>query len=382
MRIRSCLVLLAGLFAAALLMTDFHFVGAFWDTRTYADAMHRWSIGADPYHQRGNLFVYPPIFLIVANLIRNAMPGWLRWPAYAVCYISAFCLTAIVMVRGVARQRWMGIALGTSLLIAAPDLIGVGALLSGNISLLCYALAIPLALWGLRTTRWAYFYVAIFLVAQIKITFLILLMIPPLTSSGQYRKCLVCAASVLTSYWAQREAMPSLFGHFVEALNRQTYAGSIEDDGLSLFHFARRLNEHFHGPGYAPVLAQLMFTAGVFGCLLVLKSRKHLAAENTWLCLVFLAAILCNPRMKEYDLIIAVLPAYALLATATSQFQSLATILVILIPSPLLLVVHPMIAVTLLWIAAFCGGYMHLWHSKGVNEAGRSPEQILPAFRT
>lgn len=341
--------------------------GLFWDAHIYSAAFAKYAAGADPYGSvtnnssfGRNLFVYPPVTLLAGNWIRQLIPETLRWFTYISLYVLSIALLLVVLVRHFARSEWMSVPLAIVLLVCAPDLAGADALLSGNLSMPCYAMVLAAAVPGIRRGRWSYFYAIVILIAAIKVSFLLLLMLPLLAGRRQLVASITCAGIVFSTYGAQWMFARTAFQQFLLSLRQQTYVGF--DDGYSVFHYARVLNYNLHlGTPYTPFVAELVVTAIVFAALLYLRRMLADPPEGPWLAIILLAIVLLNPRMKVYDAAVGALPAFALLGYSLRTLPSLCAVIAVLLPTPFLVAACDFHAAeVLLWAAAFVGGYTAL----------------------
>jgi hypothetical protein len=339
----------------------------FWDAHTYAAALRKYAAGGDPYNSGAgqNLFVYPPITLLAGRWLLDLFPAGLLWFAYLSLYILSVVVLLVTIVRHYVRQRWMDISLGAVLLLGTPNLAGADAILSGNISLLCYSAAFLGAIPGIRQGRWMFLYVAVAVIATIKVTFLLLLMLPLFLGRRQLFACAGCTSIVAGVYGAQWIFARAASQQFLLALQRQAYTGF--DDGYSVFHYARVLNTELHvGPAFLPFAAEVIFVAVIFVALILLRRRLLDTLDGVWLSLVLLAVVLCNPRMKVYDAAVGALPAFALLVYGLRTLPSLWIMVAVLLPAIGLTALYDLQgAEVLLWAAAFLGAYTALWQLRG-----------------
>lgn len=341
--------------------------GLFWDAHIYSAAFAKYASGANPYRSitnnssfGQNLFVYPPVILLAGNWIRQLIPESLRWFTYVLFYVLSIALLLVVLVRYFARSPWMGVPVAILLLVCAPDLAGADALLSGNLSVPCYAIALAAAIPGIRRGRWSYLYAIVIVIAGIKVSFLLLLMLPLLAGRRQLVACIACAGIVFGTYGAQWMFARTAFRQFLLSLRQQAYLGF--DDGYSVFHYARALNYNLQlGPAYTPFVAELVVTAIVFAALLYLRRILVDPPQGSWLAILLLAIVLLNPRMKVYDAAVGALPAFALLGYSLRTLPSLCAAIAVLLPTPFLVAAYDFHAAeVLLWAAAFVGGYTAL----------------------
>lgn len=375
---RSPLFLVAAYCVALALLCAHGYVRSFlwhsifWDAHIYAAALRKYVAGGDPYNSGPgqNLFVYPPITLLAGRWLLNLFPAGLLWFAYLSLYLLSVVVLLITMVRCYVRQRWMDISLGAVLLICTPNLGGADAILSGNLSMPCYSIALLGAIPGIRQGRWRFLYVAVAVIATIKVTFLLLLMLPLFVGRRQILACVGCTSIVAGVYGAQWVFARGAFQQFLLALQRQAYTGF--DDGYSVFHYVRILNEELRiGPAFVPFAAEVVFVAAILVALVLLRRRLVDAAAGVWLSLVLLAVVLCNPRMKVYDTAVGALPAFGLLIYGLRTLPSLWIMVATLLPAMWLTACFDLHgAEVLLWAGAFLGGYAALWQLHG-SEAGQ-----------
>ena len=345
------------LFAA---IGNWKYFGGFWDARIYRAAVNGYLHGVNPYALMPgmDLFLYPPVFLGAALALSKVLPSFIPgWSIYIAAYVAAVLGIWFCVAWAYLRKGWMGFFAATACLALAPNAAPIVAVLTGNFSVLCYGALLLAALAGLRRRQWLPFYAVLLCCALVKPPFLLMLALPLFIGRKQLARVVATSGVVVVGYAAQRALFPQLFAGFRTALIRGSVAGG--DIGYSVFGLVFKAIER-HGSrlvalAYVAHLACVIVAAAV---LLLIRKRCHPDAWNRdWLSLLLVAIVLANPRMKDYDVIIAIVPAAWLLWRARQSAPALAAMIVCLLPVPLVSVVgHTTVAEFLLLLAAFCSG--------------------------
>jgi hypothetical protein len=299
-----------------------------WDVRIYLQGVDSVRAGHDPYadaiavqrtyHDHRELlpaamttpfsYVYSPITLPVLRFVATH-PLWLS----GVLYWSLYAL-------GVFAQIWAGFQLADStearvflfcLPAAAffPGLLASDILWSGNVAFILYGAALFCAVLGWRRNRWTWFYLAVIAASCVKAPLLSLLVIPPLSAPRQWLRATAAAAIGLALFAAQPLLWPSLFKHYLQAVELQFSFN--RDFGSSPAGIVSGILFDHHLP-YSPAgyLFYLAYVLPIFA-LMVWLSREYLRGRFTiqqWAPVLLVGVLLLNPRILEYDEIMVAIP--------------------------------------------------------------------------
>jgi hypothetical protein len=272
------------------------------DAHVYRSAVATWLGGKTPYHFNSTVnFLYPPVFLLALAAIRRAIVFHGFWPLYLTLHVCATLLLPWLLFRYFLQKRAWTLFGFYFLFFAAPGFLGILALWFGNIACICWAAMLAAAIYGLERNRWLLFYIAVFVCASIKITFLPVLLLPCLCGERQFLKSILCAASALAGLEAQALMFPSLFAQFREILALETTnMGDVGKGAFGIFfHLLHPL--HVHGL-VLPVAGYLIVVLLVLGMLLRLKHIYGDRQPDSWPALVLLGVLFIIPRVQFYDL--------------------------------------------------------------------------------
>jgi hypothetical protein len=302
-----------GLFVAiptALIANMYRGAAVFWDAHIYASAIRTSLSGGDPYALTNYLnFVYPPIFLRTAVLLSHLFPFHSGWYLYLALNSAAVLVIPIILSKFYLRSAWLTPPVAVGIFLFHPLLTAEIALLSGNISSLCYAVILAAGVPGLRRNRWLLFYVAVACASLIKLPFLALLLLPLFVGHRQTAFSLITAAAVLLEMFFEALLLPAQYKAFLQAVVAQVVIRKDAGFGFlpHLMHVAQHLpalQENFAW------LAHLTLTLGlVLGLWLLKKRRDTTLPEGVWIATILIVAILANPRILTYDADVAILPA-------------------------------------------------------------------------
>ena len=304
-----------------------HFDQPAWDFAIYLNAVHALHAGHDPYadaiaiqrlfhsqlafHPNATppySYVYSPMTLPVVRLF-GSLPLWLSAGGYWLLYVV-----------GVLTQTWFGMQAPDAserrffvylapVAFFFPGFLACDNVLSGNIAYIFYGLILATAVLGWRRNTWRWFYLAILAASCFKAPLLSLVIIPVLSARRQWFATCVTAVSGLALFAMQPLIWPTLFKHYLEAVELQFSFN--RDFGCSPAGlFSGVLWDH-HIP-YSPgsLIFFLCYAIPVFATLLYL-SRQFLAGAFTlkqWMPVLLLGVILLNPRLIEYDVAPLALP--------------------------------------------------------------------------
>ncbi len=299
-----------------------------WDVRIYLEGVQSVRAGHDPYadaiavqrafHDHRELlpadmttpfsYVYSPVTLPVLRFVATH-PLWLS----AIFYWSLYLL-------GVFAQIWAGFQLADAtesrvflffLPVAAffPGLLASDILWSGNVAFILYGAALFCAVIGWRRHNWTWFYLAVLAASCVKAPLLSLLVIPPLSAPRQWLRATVAAAVGLALFAAQPLFWPSLFKHYLEAVELQfSYNRDFGSSPAGIF--SGMLFDHHLPYSPASYFFYLAYVLPVFA-LMVWLSRQYLRGRFTlqrWAPVLLVGVLLLNPRILEYDEIMVALP--------------------------------------------------------------------------
>ena len=298
-----------------------------WDVTVYLNAIHSVQAGHDPYadamavqdtfhrdlasHTNAATpfsYVYSPITLPLLRPI-GALPVWLSgtvyWFLYAVC---ALCLVWAGMQAVEETERRAFLLLAPAALFF-PGLLQHDVILSGNVAIILYALVLLGAVFGWRQGQWHWCYLAILLASCYKAPLLILAAIPALSARRQWLPAGITVATGFALFAMQPLVWPSLFHHFLQAVNLQfSYNhdfGCSPTGLLSKFLFGRGISYTVAG-----TVIYLLYAVPVFAVLFHL-SRRFLDGRfslRQWIPVLLLGVFLLNPRLIEYDIVPLMLP--------------------------------------------------------------------------
>jgi len=298
-----------------------------WDVSVYLKAIHSMQAGHDPYadamavqdafhrdlasHPNAAApfsYVYSPITLPLLRPI-GAAPVWLSgtvyWFLYAVC---ALCLVWVGM-QAVEDSERNGFLLIAPAALFFPGLLQHDVILSGNVAIILYALVLLGAVLGWRRGHWYWCYLAILLASCYKAPLLILAAIPALSARRQWLPAGIAVAAGFALFAVQPLVWPSLFHHFLQAVNLQfSYNRDFGCSPAGLL--SNLLVDRGISYSIAGTVIYLLYAVPVFAVLLHL-SRRFLDGRfslRQWIPVLLLGVFLLNPRLIEYDIVPLALP--------------------------------------------------------------------------
>ncbi|MBV8673374.1 MAG: hypothetical protein JOZ33_08070 [Acidobacteriaceae bacterium] len=343
----------------------------------YANALRDWRSGLDPYRtaQGAMRFVYPPAFLYVGGFLARVLPGQVGWYLYPTILVASIVALPVVLARFYFCQTWLNAGFALLIFFGEPRLTGILALINGNIASILYLIAFVAGVPGLRTNRWALFYVAVFVAAIVKGPFLLLLLLPLLTGTRQWRNSALCVAALVMAYLLQRAAWPELYAGYSSSLEQELTL--FHHYGYGIWGLAAGLEYKLSG-GFgrlASVLSGLLSMVLILA-LFVLRPRISSPGCNClWISLVLLSSVLANPRILPYDADIALMAAYVIFVIVLQTRRLLLLLILLFLPS--LFVPHLVHASslagsyeTLLLLLAFAVGFFRLWKQSAPLKCG------------
>ena len=312
--------------AAVPIWTSFDRPG--WDVAIYHSAIQTLAAGRDPYaeaisvqeiHHREALsrpstkpkadaevdppysYVYSPITLPLLRAIGRlpaAVSGTFYWFLYAAAVLAQLWIGLWATTRS-ERPRFAYLAPVAAFF---PGLLANGILLSGNIAYILYALVFASAVRGWRRGSWLLFYLAVVSASCVKAPLLSLVVIPIFSSRKQWIPTAASVAAGIALFVVQPTLWPSLFHHYLEAVNLQFLYnrdfGCSPAGLLSGFLFDRNV------PYSTVSLAFYFFYASLVLAVLFSLSRHFLSGRLSlahWVPVLMVGVILLNPRLIEYD---------------------------------------------------------------------------------
>ena len=352
------------------------------DLPVYASAIQAFLRGGDPYavNHFGLHFVYPPLVLYPAGWCARLLPVHVARLLFVGIHLAAVLALPYVLARWYVRARWWGRYLPLLVLVAEPGFAGFRALFSANIAPALYLAAWIAALPGVRHNRWRWFYGVVILAALVKVTFLVLLLLPLLAGRQQWLRSVAAGAIVAGASLLEQRSLPVLFAGYKAALVQQVSVQQLY--GYGIFGFAARLEHHVHGVvgafalGVHAVVVLLMIAV-----LLLLQRRHHFQpgplftgeaspVASLWLGLLIITVILANPRILHYDIYIPLFAAFAIIALACglNRWKLVALAVALHLPSFLVILGVRSWALQQAWqlgvvLCAFAVGAWTLWRS-------------------
>lgn len=282
----------------------------FWDARVYTTAIDTFRRGGDVYTESNALpFIYAPVFLPGASLLRTVFPGAVGTLMYLVTLFAATLAIPWLLARNYIQSQWLTPAIALLLFTFEPKFFGETMMLSGNISHLLYAAILIAGIPGLRRNRWLPFYLVLGLAALVKPALLALLLLPFLAGEGQLFWSAICAGVVALGSELQRFLMPKQYLAFQEAIYRQLVVR--HDVGLGIFSYLLKIGNRIralHGAGGWAMHLLVMGTL-IFALWMLRRRRYDPVVAHLWVPCLLVTAILANPRMLGYDADLAIIPA-------------------------------------------------------------------------
>ncbi len=308
---RSILLLLLCVALAPLLYRHIAYIARpFGDTRVYAHAIDNFNSGKSPYVLPGELpYIYPPVFVWAGSWLSRLLTPALGWKLYVTVHVASVVAVPFILARFYLRR--LGYVEAVALFLLAPFAVTENAMLGGNVAHPFYCAALLAAAPGLSSNRWRWFYAVVVLAAAVKITFLILLLLPLLAGAAQILPSVITTAITGSLYLLQMICSPELYHQFRETLARQTFTS--RNYGFAPFGATANLLWHFHISGFIlPAAVQILCAAAILYVLWRLRMRAE-PGDDRWLALILVAIVLVNPRMFESDVATGLLAAYFLL---------------------------------------------------------------------
>jgi len=298
-----------------------------WDIVFYRNAITALHAGHDPYldamavqqafhatlAQHPNdtppySYVYSPMTLSLLRFL-GALPVWLSGSLYWLAIILGAFVPIFVMRRVKQEFDAAFFRIVAPVAIFFPGLLAQDTVLSGNVAFILYGIVLLGAAYGWHRNKWLWCYLAILIASVFKAPLLCLVAIPLFSARRQWLPTAVTATLGLGLFAVQSLIWPSLFHHFLQAVELQfSYNRDFGSSPAGVFSYIIT----GHGVPYSPYseIFYLTYAVVLFATLLYL-SRKFLDGDFTlaqWVPVLLLGVILLNPRLMEYDLAPLALP--------------------------------------------------------------------------
>ncbi len=295
-----------------------------WDVQIYGKALQSLQAGHDPYSDATALqklhhakvlanggvetdsappysYVYSPITLPLLGVL-GRMPVSLLLALYWTMYTAGVLAAIFVGVRLGRRDERDVLLYCAGVAAFFPGLLANGVLLSGNIAYILYGAVLLTALLGWKRGRWLPFYAAVIIASCVKAPFLSFALLPALSARKQWWPAAATVAGGLALFGMQPLVWPSLFQHYLQAVELQfsyNHDFGCAPSGL----FSQLLGAH-HVP-YAPwaYFFYAAYAIPLFAALVYL-SRRFLHGDfplTQWAPVLLVGVLLLNPRIMEYD---------------------------------------------------------------------------------
>jgi hypothetical protein len=293
----------------------------FWDSKVLMAGGLEMAQGRNPYlhlvwHAPFPLvFVSPPALALVLGATARVLREHL-FDVLAVSHVVALIVTPLVLTRQFLGRTWTDIAFGYGLFVCAFGAWGVTTIVSGNFGSTLYLLIFMALFHALRTSRWMAFHIAVAFACQVKLPFALFWAVPVMRDSlnwTQLRHAVIAASVATIPFAISYLAAPAFFAGWLAALAQQV---SIGDAGYSMYGVVFS-KVWLDTRSLLPLVAHSLVGAGLLVFLLLDRTRGQLRVAAL---IVFI--ILANPRMKEYDIAFATIPAAILYLTAMAPAGS------------------------------------------------------------
>ncbi len=307
------------------------------DARVYAAALTDWLAGVDPYlivPHRAMLFNYPPVFLYAGEVIARILTPHTGWIVYLVFHFAAAAALPLILYRYYLREKHCTLIGFYWLFFASPGFLGLLALETGNIAVICYTIMLMAALPALTTNRWFIFYLTVFLCASVKITFMLMLLLPLLCGKKQLAGVAACAGACFLGLAEQRWFQPALYFSWVRNLTVQNKV--FGDVGQGVFGIVSHVLHKFHRDSvWIPMAAYVVVSFVILGLLRRLWVRGCANTFSAWPALVVTGILLMTPRVNYYDFCVCSPLAFVMGTSALRMHRSIiyALYLCLLVPS-------------------------------------------------
>ena len=290
----------------------------FWDFAVYRAGVAAYQATGTAYDPQflletygvGLPFTYPPLILLLFSKLSWLFATDLGRAVLVIAHVLAFLLIPYLLIpRSLRRTEfvWM-----FGVYLVAFGLSGCKLLLAGNIAALLSALIVGALNYSATRKLNAVFWVALFLVCQIKIYFVCLVAIPFLVE----RKIWVPAAMavlIVAGYALNYMAPPRLLEGFTTTLASVTHISAF--GGTSVMTAVQTMLDRLHISNQTSITTLL--AVGIH-CLYALVMMSFAVAvmwskarpKDAYVSLLwaFMGALLISPRLAPYDLALLVIP--------------------------------------------------------------------------
>ena len=354
------------------------------DAKVYAHACDQWQKGQDPYGTPflTMYFLYPPIFLHAMDWLGRITPAHWGWILYPALCVAVTCALPLTLARYYFRNAWLSAPFALLVFLACPRFTGVLVLGEMNVASLAYLTAFVAAVPGLRRGHWSWLYAAVFAISMVKITFLLLLLLPLLAGRRQWWRSVGCGMLVIVANVLERIEWPALYARYEWSL---THGILVQQAfGYGVFGVLASYSAKRGGVGMAPYVISVLMAGLTLGMMLLLRRRMKLTAAgngadvgSVWLALVIMTIILANPRQMQYDADIALFAGFVVWVYVLRRFlvgpgRLLALVVILFLPTlavPLAVLnphLYGVYETVLLW-QVFWLGFWKLWRNPGME---------------
>jgi len=299
----------------------------FWDAKVFLAGGQILAAGGNPYATyvlRDPFplpFVSPPAFAHLLGVTAAwCGPGLLD--ALVFGHLVSLIAVPLMLSRWFLGPGWTEAALGYGLLLGGFGAWGVTTLLAGNFGSTLYLLVFAGLGYQVATGQWLPFHLAVIAACQVKFPYALFWAIPVMVNGWDWHEllnCLIAAALATAPYALSALVEPGVFAIWMDRLARQVYAGDV---GISVYGatWSRAVPT-----SCLPIVAHGVAMVGAFLLVLTDKTRGPMRLAS-----IIVLVIAANPRMKEYDIAFATIPASALYlavlapANASDRLKALA----------------------------------------------------------
>jgi hypothetical protein len=294
-----------------------------WDLHVYENALHALKAGHDPYldgiavqrvfhaHLAEHLakqppdptpftYVYSPLTLLFLRFV-NLFPVVLSNTIYWILYGLGVLAVILIELQAVEASESRIFLVVAPLALFFPGLLQQDVLFSGNVAYLLYGLVLGATYIGWKRGQWSWFYWAVLFASCCKAPMLTLLAIPVLSARKQWMWTGVTAAAGLALFAMQPLVWPSLFQHYLEAVELQF---SFNRDFSSSPAGVLTQAVYDHVPYKLFSMGFYLFYAIPLALIMLYLSRRFFEGRfslRQWIPVMLVGVILLNPRIMEYD---------------------------------------------------------------------------------
>ena len=275
-----------------------------WDASRYLAALA--SYPSYILGEGGVSLPYSPLAMIPTMTITRSLPHWLLIVLFSMLYVAgwmAITWAGVQLANG--RERKL-VRCAAPVLAFFPGLLVTDVIVSGNIAYILYGMMLTAVVYGWRSGRWRWFYLAVLVASCFKAQMVTMLAIPLLCGRRAWRPTLVTGAGVLGLYYLQSRIWPGPFRIYLNSLRQLTHSST--DLGYGMVGNLARLfpvwNQVVSVALYAiyalALFAMLLWLAGLY--------RQGRIRFASWVPVMLLGVLLLNPRIVSYDAAAFTLP--------------------------------------------------------------------------